>query len=194
MPFTIGQFVEVLTQKVDYIQLFSLLGMNSEGWLQAEFVHFLWQQQNAGQIGNFKPHAHAKSTTMTREIHDLCIQVGENRVWCELKSFCTNYCGSPGKNITNRIDDILKAMTRVQERSREGAEIPRVLALLYPFCDGEQEQLAWGRHWDKLVSGPLPNWSDWRIGFPNSRNAYSRFIAWTSSLGLQMLPSVQPPC
>jgi len=191
MPFTIAQFVDVLKQKVDYIQLFSRFGMNSEGWLHAELVHFLYEQQVAGLISKFKPQAQANSTTMTREIHDLCIKIDENLVWCELKSFCTNYCGSPGKNITNRIDGILSAMSRVHQRSEGAAEVPLVLALLYPFCDGEQERVAWGKHWVKLTSGPLPNHWDCRIAFPNSRNAYARLIAWTSPLGLYMLPSPQ---
>ena len=48
MPLLIGHFKGLLSSKVDYIQLFSLFGMNSEGWLLAEILHFLWNERFAG--------------------------------------------------------------------------------------------------------------------------------------------------
>jgi hypothetical protein len=189
MTFAVAQFADVLRQKVDYIQLFSLFGMNSEGWLQAEFVHFLWQQQGMGHVNKFKPQTDAEPAAGARKLHDVCIELAENLVWCELKSFCTNYCGSPGKNITNRIDGILQAMDRVRERSGGACQIPLVVALLYPFCDGREEQVAWKKHRTKLTSGPLANCSEWKIRFQNSGDAYARLMAWTSPPGLHLLAS-----
>ena len=179
MPLLIGNFNELLVSKADYIQLFSLFGMNSEGWLLAELLHFLWAEELRGNVKEFQPQKTIIQAENKRQLHDVWLRVDNTELLCELKSFCTNYCGSPGKNITDRIDDILEAMNRVQKRCEKESSLPLVLALLYPFCDGEAEKRACDHHLRKLMSGSLPSFHEYKIPLPGSDTACARLLGWT---------------
>jgi len=180
VPLALAGFVQILSQKADYLELFAVFGMNSEGWLQAEFLRYLWNQQLSGKIHAFEPQKRSESPVGKQDLHDVHIELSGTEIWSELKSFSTNYCKSPGKNITNRIDGLLEAMERVQKQSKQSGGLPLVLALIYPFCDGEAEKPAWEEHWRKLTTGCLPRWYEHKIQFPNLQE-YARFIAWKSS-------------
>ena len=120
-------------------------------------------------------------------MNDVWIKLHNTELVCELKSFCTNYCSSPGKNITNRVDDILEAMNRVSEQSEKKSDLPLVLALLYPFCDGEAEKRAWQQHLKKLKSGSLPSLHEYKIPFTKSDSAYARLLGWTSAQAAEII-------
>jgi hypothetical protein len=173
----IDDFAKHLASRMDYIRVFSLFGRNSEGWLQCELLRFLFERPKE-EIPDLQPEKHR---------HDFWIREQNLDIWCEVKAFSTNYCGMPGKNITNRVDDLLDAMSRVAHRSEPAGGLPLVLALLYPFCDGDQEKSAWHDHWLRLSAGPLPESREFKIPFELERPAYARLTAWTSAAGRRIL-------
>ncbi len=173
----IDEFGISIEQKSDYLQVFSSFGTNSEGWLQAELLRFLWSRPSY-EIEEFRPQFRR---------YDFWIKQAGTPIWCELKSFSTNYCGLPGKNITNRIQDLLEAMTRVVKRCEQDGGIPLVLALLYPFCESELEIRAWNKHWQRLSAGLLREWKERKIHFEFRKPAYARWLAWTSPSGRVLL-------
>jgi hypothetical protein len=50
-------------------------------------------------------------------------------VWCEQKSVCTSYCGSPGGKITSRIHGIVDAVHRVDQQCQ--VPLPPVISCSY---------------------------------------------------------------
>jgi hypothetical protein len=186
MPIVLGAFAQILIKKADYVELFAAFGMNSEGWLLAEFLRYLWHEQLAKRIDAFEPQKRERAARAEKELHDVHIELTDAEVWSELKSFSTNYCNSPGKNITNRIDGVLDAMQRVQETSTRSGGIPLVLALIYPFGDGEAEKRAWEGHWRRLTTGCLPRWYEYKVDFQNLQE-YARLVAWTSAENTHIL-------
>ena len=168
------EFAKLLQEKSDYIELFACFGMNSEGWLQAELLHFLTLSQAVEEL---RPQRRGLDSRK-RESCDFWVKLTDRAVWCEIKSFCTNYCGSSGKNITDRIDGILEAMRRVEGYARADGSHAVVIALVYPFAEGEAETKAWAQHWQKLLSGPLTGWQEHKIRFQAAPQKFARLLLW----------------
>ncbi|HYM74665.1 MAG TPA: hypothetical protein VE377_01700 [Candidatus Dormibacteraeota bacterium] len=116
-----------------------------------------------------------------REACDFWIKLTDHAVWCEIKSFCTNYCGSPGKNITDRIDGILEAMRRVEGYAQADGSRAVVITLVYPFAEGEAEKRAWDKHMQKLLAGPLTISQEHKILFRAAPKRFARLILWSAS-------------
>ena len=169
------EFAKLLQDKSDYIELFACFDANSEGWLQAELLHFLaWNKA----VEELRPQRRGLGS-IKRESCDFWIKLTDCAVWCEIKSFCTNYCGSPGKNITDRIDGVLKAMSRVAGYAHSDGSHAVVIALVYPFAEGEAERKAWDKHCRKLLTGPLTEFQEHKIRFHVGPDKFARLILWS---------------
>jgi hypothetical protein len=171
------EFAKLLQGKSDYVELFACFGANSEGWLQGELLHFLALNQAVEEL---RPQRRGLDPGK-RESCDFWIKLTDCAVWCEIKSFCTNYCGSPGKNITDRIGGILGAMGRVAAYAQADGSRAVVIALVYPFADGEAEKKAWDKHWQRLLIGPLTEWQEHKIRFHAAPEKFARLILWSQA-------------
>ncbi len=72
-------------------------------------------------------------------------------------------------------------MRRVAGYAQADGSRAVVIALVYPFAEGEAEKKAWDKHWQKLLTGPLTEWQEHKIRFQAAPEKFTRLILWSEA-------------
>lgn len=134
-------FFKHISSKSDYFVPYIDRRMSNEKWIQGEFIHDLHQLKDKKIIVDYVPEKQYLIPETGR--CDIWFKTDHYELWVELESIVTNY-GSPGINITNRVDHVINDTEKIKSKKISG--IPHVMFVAYPFIkDGSSEKI-----WNKV--------------------------------------------
>lgn len=140
-------FFNHISQKFDYLIPFINRRMSNEKWIQGEFIYDLYQLKKNSVIIDYvpeKPYLIPKSGFC-----DIWFKTINFEIWVELKAIVTNY-GSPGINITDRVNQVISDTKKLKEKSTNG--FLHVMFIVYPLKNDSSTEKTWNnKHMSRII-------------------------------------------
>lgn len=129
---------EKIHNKSEYLYPYLDRQASCEKWLQAEFIHFLYEQINDGAITSAELE---KIYGPRKGFCDIWFKMKDMEIWCELQVIVTNYSG-PGKPITNQVKHVIDDAFKLEKCPVKSAK-KHLLFLAYPFSQNGSNDSIW---------------------------------------------------
>jgi hypothetical protein len=136
-------FFNYIKIKSDYFIPFLDRRMSCEKWIQAEFIHFLYDLKTKGLIQD----ATAEKNYSLKGLCDLWFKANDNEIWLELQVIVTNY-GKPGKPITNQVDHVIGDANKLLSSASNGTY--HLLFFVFPLDKYGSNDIIWSKHFNKI--------------------------------------------